>query len=730
MVVLAVLLVRGGKWRDSLRRTRLLLLCALAAAFVSGVMPVVFQALTGHVPPKPWLSDGVALSYVPFTIAALLAIPASARRPGHRARALADGLLAASSLWYLLAAVGVPREGGAGGLAAAVVVAYPAGGLFVVATALTVLARCPSVARRFVAWIVAGLSLVAANDVWLSMDRDTVGPALVYQLGLLVLVGAASAPAVRATRGDDDGGKLTWALGVIPFLPLFVCMALTTHLVFGGRDLPHTQVLPALVVAIALTARQLTASRDKERLIGQLTARERGLQADLRRDHLTGLANRLGMMERLDSVLSDDATGPVAIALIDLNDFKLINDNHGHAVGDLVLQRLAGRLVSEVREQDLVARLGGDEFAVIASGVTHEDRSVLASRLLHALELPVTTATQSFAVTASIGIVVAQRNETAGELLAHADAAMYEAKAGKDGTSTVRQHFDLDRSRVASTLRVQEAIASPNLDEFHVLYQPLVDLATGRIRGIEALLRWNHPVLGAIPPDIFIPQAERAGSIAALGQFVLDTALADLAKLTRLRPDYRLAAGINVSPRQMVGDEFGDRVLSLVEHYGLQPDQVVLEITEHAFEADLGAVSGTVSRLAEAGVSFAVDDFGTGYSSLRYLQRLELEIMKIDRTFIGELSTSAPSRALVSALAAMGSTLGLQLVAEGIETFGQLRLLQQMNCEIGQGYLFSRPIPMDEIEQLVARRHAYPIIETKPDLPAQTTSDTVVTAAS
>jgi predicted signal transduction protein with EAL and GGDEF domain len=235
------------------------------------------------------------------------------------------------------------------------------------------------------------------------------------------------------------------------------------------------------------------------------------------------------------------------------------------------------------------------------SGIGTTQRNALAERLLRAFDAPVEVANRQFPVTVSIGIVVAQPSETSGELLANADAAMYQAKADKRGASRVITVTGVDRAQVSGQSRLREDIAAPDLEQFHVLYQPVVDLATGRIRGVEALLRWNHPELGAVPPDIFIPLAEQAGSIGALGAYVLETATADLAALRQLRPDHRLAVGINVSPRQLATPGFLEHVLALISLHELHPDQIVLEITEQAFEADLDPVADTVARLASAG---------------------------------------------------------------------------------------------------------------------------------
>ena len=712
VVLLAALLMHGPRRRDALRRTRLLLFLALGTAFVAGILRLVYNSLSGHLPPSPWVSDYVALSYMPFAVAGLLCLPASSPRVGHRARALADGMLAATSLWYLLLTAGVTYGVGGRGLANVVHFAYPIFDVFVLSAGLAVLARCSSACRRMVLWMVAGFAAESANDMWTAMSGGAAaqrGSVLLYQAGLILFVGAAATPPVRKAPDHEQAASTPWPFAVAPFLPLLASMVMTAHMIVRGQDMPHAEVLPALGVAIALGARQLAASRDRERLVLALLDREKSLEAALRRDELTGLANRLGLTEWLDHALARASLWPVAIALLDLDDFKLINDNHGHATGDQVLKEIARRLTSVVRKGDVVARLGGDEFAIVATRVDETQRTRLAERLLRVFDSPIEIGEQRFIVATSIGIVVGQHGENGSGLLSHADAAMYRAKAGRAGSSTVKVLSGDDRVDVSRDLRIREEIAAPDMHQIHVVYQPVVDLATGRIRGVEALARWHHPELGSLRPDVFIPFAEQAGSIAAIGDHVLATALEDLVQLQAVRPNSRLAVGVNVSPRQLASAGFVERVLALIEWHSLAADQLVLEITEQAFETDLEPVAEAVGRLAAAGVSIAVDDFGTGYSSLRYLQRLSLEIMKIDRTFVSEVMSCSTSRDLVSAVAVMGSTLGLQVIAEGIETIDQLRVLQEINCELGQGYLFSPPMDMTDMARLLERDHVYPV---------------------
>jgi diguanylate cyclase (GGDEF)-like protein len=714
IVVLATLLVSGQRRRDALRRTRLLLLAALSCAFISGVMSALYQIVTHHLPPHPWVGDAVSLAYVPFTVAGLLQVPAASRRTGYQARAFADGLLAACSLWYLLSGIAAAPHGPATGSEWATITsyAYPVGDVFVVAAGLTVLARCAAVTTRIVAWVVAGLSLVAANDIWLFVSGHAQadrGPALLYQAGLLLLVGAAASPAIPVGSPMTSRPYLGSVLGVFPFLPLFGCMVMTAQLELEHRDIPRSMVLPALLVAVGLTVRQFAGARDKQRLVDQLEDRQSALEAALRIDDLTGLANRRGFTEALEAALADQAKWPVTLILVDLNGFKLINDNHGHATGDEVLQMLGRRMSAHLRSADTIARIGGDEFAMLTCGVDEIQRTAVINRLVRCFQDPINVHETSFNVQASIGVVTGQPPETASELLAHADAAMYRTKATRRPVTSVAVLDTAGRAEIARQLQIAEEIADPDLSQFHVLYQPIVDLATGTIRGLESLMRWEHPTLGEISPNVFIPLAEQSGSITKLGAFVISTATTDFAELTRRHHRPGLSIAVNVSPRQLNRPGFVDFVLTAIREAQLRPEQVTVEVTEQAFEANLDQASDAVARLIEAGADVAVDDFGTGYSSLRYLQQLDVTVMKIDQEFVSDISTTPRTRQLVRSVVEMAAGLGLRVVAEGIASIDQLRELQELNCELGQGFLFSRPVSIGVIDGLLQSGHVYPV---------------------
>lgn len=714
---LGVVLVKGSRREHALRKTWLLLLAAIATGLVAALIRLVWQLTAGSLPSNVWQADVVALLWVPLVVAAFVVIPTDQQRGGSRTRAFADGLLAASSLWYILYGFKLAEAlaNAHTGLAhRSLLLGTPIGDVFVLATALATYARCASSTRRIVGWALAGLTGIAVGDLMYAVPRDggVVPPSsvagLFNELGLFLLV-VGTVSSLRERPDSPRQLPSRSISGSLPFVPLVFSMILTTRDVIGGEGMRKDQLLPALCVAVALLIRQVVSSRDQHRTLMELAHSKQAVEAELRIDALTGLGNRTCLTDDLAAALCDPARWPVVVALLDLNDFKVINDNHGHDTGDALLVEISSRLRGCVRDGDTVARLGGDEFAVVATNVQDEG-AALGARLRRAFDEPFALRARQFTVRASIGVVNGQEGQNPPDVLACADVAMYQAKEQRSPTSVVRVLTTDGHLAARRRLQIQEAVVTPDLRQFRVVYQPVVALASGDIRGVEALLRWDHPELGSVPPDQFIPLAELAGSITILGDFVLSTAITDLAAMQAQCPDRRLAVGVNVAPRQLIDPEFVLRALAQLRSYNLEPDQLVLEITEQAFEANLEAVAENLRGFAEAGVSIAVDDFGTGYSSLRYLQLLPVEIMKIDKTFVNEIASEPRACKLVSSITAMASVLDLQLVAEGIETEDQLRILQGLNCELGQGYLFSRPLDRAALEALLRAGQAYRVV--------------------
>ncbi|MEQ1786585.1 MAG: EAL domain-containing protein, partial [Acidimicrobiales bacterium] len=410
-------------------------------------------------------------------------------------------------------------------------------------------------------------------------------------------------------------------------------------------------------------------------------------------DSLTGLANRALFHDRVDHIVDAGAIAATAILFLDLDGFKDVNDAFGHDAGDELLCQVAARLLRSARPGDTVARLGGDEFAILLEQADDPRTAALAvaNRILRELTAPVLLSDGLVTLSASVGIAIPDATATASSALRDADVAMYEAKAGGRGRWVEFQ----PAMRAATVERLQlshDLCEALEADQLRVVYQPIVRLNTGKIVGFEALLRWDHPTLGCIEPDRFIPLAEESGLIAPIGQWVLDTACRTAAAWQQLhhRPDLTIA--VNVSARQLASSDLVSHVEDALNDAGLTAASLVLEMTETVLVDDPGATAGRLRQLRRLGVRLAVDDFGTGYSSLSYLRQFPVDILKIDRSFIAPLTDAGESPLLVHGLLELGRTLGLELVAEGIETATQLTHLRQQGCHLGQGYLFAKPV--------------------------------------
>ena len=413
-------------------------------------------------------------------------------------------------------------------------------------------------------------------------------------------------------------------------------------------------------------------------------------------DPLTGLPNRVLFADRLDHALARarrDGT-QIAVLLLDVDQFKLVNDSLGHDAGDELLTAIAPRLLDAVRESDTVARLAADEFAVLCEGIQEDDDAIaLGERIGASLREPVPVQGRELFVTASTGIVVsADGAETTPDLLSHADAAMYRAKEAGRGRVVLYDELTrggwVDRLRMETDLRL-----ALERGELSLVYQPIVDLRDGRTRSVEALLRWTHPERGPIGPDVFIPVAEETGLIVEIGRWVLETAVAQVAEWQRTQPGARgLGVTVNVSGRQLFHESLVGDVERVAAESGIAPGTLGLEITESVLMDEGDAVT-VLEALRARGARLSLDDFGTGYSSLSYLKRFPLDTLKIDRSFVSGLGTGQDDTALVATIVSMAGTLGLEVVAEGVETEEQLRLLRDLGCDRAQGFLLARPLP-------------------------------------
>jgi diguanylate cyclase (GGDEF)-like protein/PAS domain S-box-containing protein len=442
--------------------------------------------------------------------------------------------------------------------------------------------------------------------------------------------------------------------------------------------------------------------------VTERVALEERLRHQAFHDDLTALANRVLFNERLEHALVRAVRGArtVSVLIVDLDDFKSINDSLGHPFGDELLREVAARLDEALRGADTVARLGGDEFGVIfddSPSVAADQEA--ARRITEALAAPFALAGRFLPISASVGIARAAAGATTpADLIRDADLAMYAAKGEQKGTTAV---YDAHMYRGAEErLRLKSDLldaAGDGGEQFAIFFQPVVELETAEIIGLEALLRWNHPTRGTINPANFIPIAEETGAIVPIGRQVLLGACAEAQSWPVPASGNPLSVSVNVSARQLRGDALVGHVREALDTTGIFPWRLVLEITETELMRDVGQAVATLNAVRVLGVRVAIDDFGTGYSSLSQLRKLPADVLKVDREFTGGGEDGAEHASLLNAVVEIGDSLGLRTIAEGIETPAQLRQLRALNYRYGQGFLFSRPVPAAAVPALLAR---------------------------
>jgi diguanylate cyclase (GGDEF)-like protein len=519
-------------------------------------------------------------------------------------------------------------------------------------------------------------------------------PSLAWAIGVLIIGVAPALPERRRVVAHTRGR----AQIALPLLSAVICLPIA---ILAAPTDWAASVLAALAL-LAVLARLSVSLRERERLVQQLSEANDELAHTALHDALTGLGNR----DLLTQVGNGDDAAPDAptdrgLVVVDLDEFKAINDTFGHVAGDRVLQAVAALLCESVRPQDLVVRLGGDEFAALLSPADERLSRAVAARFLATLDEPLDIEGQTIFVRASVGVAVAPAAEPLAALMPRADASMYRAKAsgGVERVSVFNprtHHQILDNLALASDLR--GALAR---DELLLHYQPIVELATRRPVGFEVLVRWQHPERGLVPPLAFIPLAEQGGLMPDIGQWILEQACREASRWHARSPDAPYLS-VNLSVRQLQDVDFLDRFHSAVASAGLPLDKLVVEITETALATESATIRAPLDELRRLGVRVYIDDFGTGYSSLGYIRDLPLDGVKLDRAFARDLTTSAEAWTLAQAMVALLDNLKLALTAEGVESAAQLAQLRSLGCLYAQGYYFARPQPPDALDDLMA----------------------------
>ena len=467
---------------------------------------------------------------------------------------------------------------------------------------------------------------------------------------------------------------------------LLIGNRITAGTVFGAEDLRLLETL-ANQAAVALENGQL------EQSLTELSRLKEQLRYQAYHDPLTGLANRSLLVEQVEDRISHVESGRRPVVLfIDLDDFKVVNDTLGHVAGDRLLIAVADRVRGCVRTGDVAARLGGDEFAILMDDTPDLASSVaVCRRILDALGAPLQIDGQEMAISASIGMATGKgRGQRPDELLRNADVAMYTAKAGGKNRYAVFEPT-MHAALVERHALAQELARSIGRGELLAYYQPIVGLATGETYGVEALVRWRHPSRGILGPDEFIRMAEESGAILALGRWILLESCREVVAWRQERGIERLVLSVNLSAAQLQQADFVDDLQAILAETGFPATDLILELTESAMFHDTHTTIARLQSLRALGVRIAIDDFGTGYSSLGYVRRFQVDILKIAREFIGAPNAGDDEWAFARAIVALGRSLGLAVVAEGIEDERQLDALRRLGCELGQGFLFGRP---------------------------------------
>jgi diguanylate cyclase (GGDEF)-like protein len=622
---------------------------------------------------------------------------------------LTIALSASALLWYFVAGPTATTHGHSLD-AALYAVLYPLRDLTLLLAAVWTLQRgVPSSSVRAVRVIAVGIFLYVVADAlagYLDLHSGYHGGDRVDIVGMAAAMCFAIAGALQPTvKGQEPKNSPFERTGSasISYAALAVVFALVFVIQRHERIFPNLSILGVAVLAVIFVTIAQILSRGA---FLEEQVKNEDLLGDLRHqafhDGLTGLANRALFSERLEHALDRRRSFSMqhAVLMIDLNGFKSVNDSLGHEAGDEVLRVVAGRLRSAIRRGDTVARFGGDEFAILFEDVNGEESSVeLVKHLLGVVRQPITIANRNLESEASVGIALTGEEPLAAdELLRYADTAMYQAKQQPLGPRYCVFKTEMQTAlaeRVELEADLQGAVGR---GELRVLYQPILDLASEKVIDFEALVRWMHPTRGLLPPAAFLPLAEQGGLIHEIDTWVLHQACAEASRWQHEGPQFaQIGIHVNLSSVRLREPDLVGTVAEALSVAGLEPRFLTLELLESSVVDDLELARARLTELKALGLRIAVDDFGTGFSSLSHLRTLPIDVLKIDRSFISAMETSAQASTLVNSLIQLGASLGIDTVAEGIEEAEQLKHLRDDGCLHGQGYLFARPLDPDDL---------------------------------
>jgi diguanylate cyclase (GGDEF)-like protein len=701
-------------WRVGFRRWEVLLAAAAVTSFAAGLTYIGAVVASGGSVPSPSPADVPYILFYPLMLAALFVAVR------HHLRGLASSvwldcavgsLGAASVVVVVLSPVLDSAATGSSWLATALAVAYPMLDLLLVAAVAGIAAlRGVWMGRRW-GLLVAGLMAFAATDVVYALQRATgnfvPGTPLDAGWGIgLALV----AMWVNGTTHHDRRATQQ------------------TRPATGARALGVSSVATVAGLGVLLVGTWVPLSRLAETLAGvtllaavarsQLAFRLLARMADLRRltaatDELTGLANRRALYAEGYVRLLEPQGRRQALLMLDLDKFKEVNDSLGHHAGDQLLIHVGARLREHLRAEDLLVRLGGDEFAVLLQDAGHDEAVDVAVKLCAALAAPFALEDITLHSSVSVGIALfPEHGLDLGALLRKADIAMYKAKTSGHGHHVYNCVDDADDTTRLQT--VQELRTALTTDQVVVHYQPKIDLDTGEVHAVEALVRWNHPTRGLLHPDAFLNLVEDSGLMPSMTRIVLAQALDQAANWHR--QGQPLTVAVNLSASSLVDSDLPRQIASMLAARGVPPCALQLEITEEFLMADRDQARAILTRLRHIGIQISIDDYGTGYSSLSYLRDLPIDELKLDRSFILPMADDVRAAALVASTIALAHSLGMRMVAEGVETHVAYTELAGLGCDQAQGYFMSRPVPAAELDHWLSNRRGADILTDIPQL--------------